>query len=129
MNSFKDAVYSSVTVAGNEGAYTQDNINDKLPDGYYKYYIVLNDEKAFVTDKQTKDSSAVVITKKPVNLSDNKKDAGIVKFEDKEFSFESFFEGYHRPIDFQIKSAEDKRNAQFQDKSRSKDINLGRDDL
>ena len=38
MNSFKNAVYSSVKVKDKEGAYTQDDINDNLPDGYYKYY-------------------------------------------------------------------------------------------
>ena len=129
MNSFKNAVYSSVKVKDKEGAYTQEEINDKLPNGYYKYYLVAQGEQAFITDKETKDSEAVIITKKPVNLSGNREDAKIVKFEDNDFSFEDFFEGYHRPIDFQIKTAEDKRNAQFQDKSRNKDINLGRDDL
>lgn len=127
MSSFKNAVHSPVTISGVEGAYTQDNIDDKLPDGYYRYYLMFNNEQAYITDEKPVQYEGVVITKNAVTASDIS--AKAVSFEDKEFNFENFFTGFHRPIDFQIKTAEDKRNQQFQDKSRSKDKNLGRDDL
>ena len=129
MKSFKEAAYLAVTIAGNDAAYSEDDINDKLPEGYYKYYFMLNGEQGYISDKKNKKEEGIVITTHPMDISSMGHESAAVRFEDKSFSFESFFKGYHRPIDFQIKTAEDKKNAQFQNKSRNKDINIGRDDI
>ena len=130
MKSFRMAVYKPVNIEGVEGIYTEDVINDKLPDGFYKYYLVLNDEQVNVLSQEPKEYSATIITKKPVSLTgESQTFADIINFEDKKFIFDEFFKGYYRPIDFQIKAAEDKRNQQIKAKSRDKSKDIGRDDL
>lgn len=130
MKSFKTAEYKPINIFGVEGVYTEDVIDDKLPDGFYKYYYVADGEYTQLTSKKPEKYKAIIITQKPVVMTDKRHfESADICFKDKKFAFNKFFNGYYRPIDFQINAAENARDQQFQDKSRSKSKNVGREEL
>lgn len=121
MSSFKEAIYEPVKIFGIDGIYTQDRIDDKIPDGLYKYALMFKGEQRLLTKEAAKDYEAIIITKEPVLGSKPQEvyETDLI-FQDIKFIFEDYFKGIHRPIDFQIREAEGKKNAQFQSKARSK---------
>ena len=121
MSSFKVADYESIRIFGYEGVYTKNQIEDELPKGFYRYSLMFNGEQRMLLKDKVEDCEATIITKEAI-LSDDYSEVYETDliFMNNEFSFENFFDGIHRPIDYQIQTAEDKKNEQFQSKDRSK---------
>lgn len=121
MTSYKAADYDYVNIFGKEGVYTEDLFTDELPEGYHIYSVKFRDEQRILTENSHDNSVAFVITKEPISFSGKSMDVDETDllFEDKEFVFEEYFEGIHRPIDYKINEAENKRNEQFQSKERA----------
>ena len=121
MISFKAADYDYVKIFDQEGVYTEDLFTDKLPEGYHLYSVMFRDEQRILIENSHDNSVALVITKEPISFSGKSMDVDEtdLSFEDKEFDFEDYFKGLHRPIDYKINEAENKKNEQIQSKDRS----------
>lgn len=121
MNSFKEANYEPIKIFGIDGIYTKNRIDDKLPDGFFTYSLMFNNEQRVLSKDITEGCEAIIITKNRVLLKKSKPvEPTDLLFQDSEFNFEKFFNGLHRPFKYQIKAAEDKKNEQLQSKSKSK---------
>ena len=117
--------YELMEMLGVEGAFTSLRIDpETLPEGFYKYSLRQGEVGTFgqVSSGILIDHAGDFITKKPLDL-------GYEGFRDvtdedwawshKDFEFEAFF-GVHRSLDCQIRDADAKREAQAEERGRSK---------